>query len=227
MLLPAFSLFIGGIGTFVLCVARGPGEAAFGLVLVIPAAFFLLIAVLLMLPDSAYLELTAEGFRVKNLFRATLYRWSDVAGAFAAIDSGPRGMVCFNFRADFPLSPKARRLAHKLAGYDGALPSTYGMSARDLAALMNEWNAGHASTVAQASPGTSAPTAVPAAITWLVRQNKNARMVMLCNGITLSAAGIILLLMGIVEPPALLPGFLLLAAGLLMIFLRRKWGHPG
>jgi hypothetical protein len=226
MFLLVFSLFIGGVGTFILCVARSPGETAIGLVLVIPSAFFLLLAVFLALPNSAYLELTAEGFRVKNLFRATLYRWGDVTGAFAAIDSGLRGLVCFNFRPDFPLPPRARKLAHKLAGYDGALPNTYGMSARDLAALLNEWKARHASTPAQAEASAPVPAAAPAAITWLVRQNKNARMVMLCNGIILSAAGIILLLMGIVEPPALLLGFLSLAAGVAMLLLRKKWGNP-
>jgi hypothetical protein len=50
-------------------------------------------------------------------------------------------MVVFNFSVTFDKAKTARLVASVIAGYEGALPDTYGMRADQLADLLNEWKA--------------------------------------------------------------------------------------
>jgi hypothetical protein len=106
-----------------------------------PALFFGLCAVVfgvILLPNSAYLRVSQDGFTVCSLFRAQSYRWSDV-GPFTVGRIGPNRMVVFNFSDQYRAAPRARKLASALTGYEGALPDSYGMSLEDLASLLNEY----------------------------------------------------------------------------------------
>lgn len=97
-----------------------------------------LVAIALLLPSSAYLRLTRDGFEVRSLFRASLTRWADV-GEFRAGRIGVNAMVVFNYAPSYARARTARAMASVLTGVEGALPDTYGYRVADLARLLNDW----------------------------------------------------------------------------------------
>ncbi len=107
----------------------------------LPALFFGLGVVVfgvILLPNSAYLRVSQDGFTVCSLFRAQSYRWSDV-GPFTVDRIGPNRMVVFNFSDQYRAFPPARKVASAITGYEGALPDSFGMSLKELACLLNEY----------------------------------------------------------------------------------------
>ncbi len=108
---------------------------------------------LLLLPGSAYLKLDSAGFTFCSLFRAHFTRWSEV-DSFAVGMVGTRRLVVFNFNEMHRGQDHLRKVAAAISGYEAALPDTYGRTAADLAALMNDWRQRYApSTV----PGSTTP----------------------------------------------------------------------
>jgi hypothetical protein len=110
--------------------------------------FFALCTVIflsLLLPNSAYLRLTPEGFEIRSLFRSFRNQWSDVA-SFRAGRVGLNPMVMITFAPTYARGRTARAVADALTGGEGGLPDTYGHSAKDLAALLNDWRARYAVT---------------------------------------------------------------------------------
>jgi hypothetical protein len=135
LLILAVSLvFTAGGGRMV-----GGGEAKGWLVISV-FALSSLAALGLLLPSSAYLRLTRDGFEMRSLFRSSRARWSDV-GEFRAGRIGLNKMVLFNYAPSYTRSAKARALATALTGTEAALPDTYGYSAEDLAALLHDGRA--------------------------------------------------------------------------------------
>jgi len=114
--------------------AVGWGVAApFGLGVVI--ALFALV-----MPERNSLRLTPEGFTIGSLFRRTFIDWADVA-EFGVTSTGLHRMVGFNYAPGYRGHAAGRSLAKGLAGFEGALPSTYGMKPLKLAALMSAYRA--------------------------------------------------------------------------------------
>jgi hypothetical protein len=102
---------------------------------------------LLLLPGSAYLKLDPAGFTVCSLFRAHSTRWYEV-DSFEVGSIGRHKLVVFNFSNLHRGQEFARKLSSAIGGYEGAPPETYGLSAQELAAMMNDWRQrGGASTV--------------------------------------------------------------------------------
>lgn len=102
-------------------------------------AFFglgLPISIIQLLPGAADLTLDAEGFIMRNLFRRSSCRWSDVS-AFATVQIGGQDSVAFN-RHSAPEST-AEAMSDHLVGRNSALPETYGLAAEDLTQLMALW----------------------------------------------------------------------------------------
>jgi hypothetical protein len=94
-----------------------------------------------LLPGSAYLKLDPAGFTVCSLFRAHSYRWYEV-DSFEVGKFRRRKLVVFNFSNLHRGQEFVRKLSSAIGGYEGALvPETYGLSAEELAATMNEWRA--------------------------------------------------------------------------------------
>lgn len=125
-------------GVFVL--PQSPG-AAWGAIV-----FFGLgipIALVNLLPGSSYLELDARGFTMCSLFRKSFHRWEDVAEFFPLPMGRARPMVALRYAPSYQGQAAGRSLAKALAGAEGALADTYGMSAADLAALLNKVRAEH------------------------------------------------------------------------------------
>jgi hypothetical protein len=97
----------------------------------------------LLLPKGAYLKLDSGGFTACWLFRTHRYRWSDV-DRFEVRRIGWREFVGFNLSKEPRSRQSAPRLSWRVVGFDGGVPA-YGMSAQELAALMNEWRQRYAS----------------------------------------------------------------------------------
>ena len=96
------------------------------------------------LPNSSYLELRPDGFRVCSLFRSHNFLWSEVE-SFEVGEIGVQPMIVFNFSSSYQQSPRLRKVASNLAGSEGALPDSYGLPLSELAQLLNEYrNAYHA-----------------------------------------------------------------------------------
>jgi hypothetical protein len=108
-------------------------------------AFFALgipVALIQLVPGSAYLCLDQRGFTVRSLFRTSFVPWSAVDRFFVVTlrTAGTikvREMVGWNFRASYDRARLARRVATIVSKCEGALPDTYGQKAEELAALMN------------------------------------------------------------------------------------------
>ena len=93
---------------------------------------------LLLFPGVSCLRLTAEGFHIGSPFRTSFTRWQDVAYSGVASISF-NSVVVFNYSPSYTGLRLGRQLAFDLVGWEGALNDTYGMSAQELADLMNEW----------------------------------------------------------------------------------------
>jgi len=103
------------------------------------------VAVVNLLPGGSYLELEQRGFTTCSLFRKSFLRWHDIAEFYPFSVGGPREMVAVRFAPGYRELAAARSLMTRLAGAEGALPDTYGMSAADLAALLNKVRSEHTS----------------------------------------------------------------------------------
>tara|TARA_Y100000294_G_scaffold140028_1_gene133668 strand:+ start:45 stop:509 length:465 start_codon:yes stop_codon:yes gene_type:complete len=121
------------IGTFMIL-----DEETMGWFVSIFSGLGVVVFIIQLLPNASYLMLTSEGFEVKSLFRGNFTKWEDVTG-FAAGRISSNKTVVFNYRKTHQKYKVGKQIARGLAGVEGALPDTYGMKAKDLAALMNEW----------------------------------------------------------------------------------------
>ena len=92
----------------------------------------------LLLPNSSYLRLTRDGLETRSLFRSSKLRWADVA-SFRAGRIGLNAMVLIEYAPSYRRARSGRAVATALTGAEGALPDTYGRSAKALAGLLNEW----------------------------------------------------------------------------------------
>ncbi|MCD0453868.1 PH domain-containing protein [Chryseobacterium sp. LC2016-27] len=93
----------------------------------------LIIFIINMIPNSPYLKIDEKGIEMKNLFRITFIPWQAVSG-FKTKFIFVNKLVIFNI--DEKLLENS-----KMKGKTGAFPDTYGMSAKDLANLLNEYKA--------------------------------------------------------------------------------------
>ncbi len=92
------------------------------------------------IPNSTYLKLTHDGFEVRSLFRSHFTPWDQIL-QFKAGYLGPNKGVVYDYSFKHQKQATGKKISKLLAGNEGGLPETYGMSAKDLAALMNEWKA--------------------------------------------------------------------------------------
>jgi hypothetical protein len=89
------------------------------------------------LDRNSCLRLTPRGFAVHDRWAVLAFSWNEIE----SFSVGNRGRsVLFNYADRGDTASGARKLAHFVAGGDGALPDTYGMSAEDLAALLTRWH---------------------------------------------------------------------------------------
>ncbi|MEM6687019.1 MAG: STM3941 family protein [Bacteroidota bacterium] len=98
----------------------------------------LVVAIVGMFPKANYLKLHKSGFELCSLFRKTKYQWEDVH-MFKVKKMYVNTMVMFNFSEQFQQHITMRKVNTKLSGSEGALPDTYGLTAKELASLLNTY----------------------------------------------------------------------------------------
>jgi hypothetical protein len=98
-----------------------------------------------LLPNSSYLTLTEQGFLFASLFRKHFVAWSSVQ-SFLPVKIKFNSMVGWTYSSEFRESRRLRRINTSIAGVEAALPDTYGMSAEQLANLMNRLRDKHTSS---------------------------------------------------------------------------------
>jgi hypothetical protein len=92
------------------------------------------------LPNSSYLRLTPEGFTMCSMFQCRSIEWRHVS-KFGVSHIGTRKMVGWDPAHPISKVGKATKL---LSGYVSALPDTYGLTAENLADLLNRLRDEHA-----------------------------------------------------------------------------------
>ena len=84
------------------------------------------------------LALSPDGFTLKSLGRNFTRRWADIESFVVIRPAAFNEMVGINFRHDGGES-RLRSAVRNAAGYEGALPDTFGMKASKLVALLEDW----------------------------------------------------------------------------------------
>ena len=90
------------------------------------------------LPGAAKLRIAQEGFTATVLYRGHLARWTDVS-EFQIAQMARTGQYVLVYD-DASLAEGSHLLSgSRYAGRNSALPSTYGLSAEELARVLNHW----------------------------------------------------------------------------------------
>jgi hypothetical protein len=131
LLLLGSSLFVAG-GIWLL-----PHKPFIGGVAIIFFGLGLIVCAVGLLPKSSFLTLTEEGFTVASLYRKHFVSWSSVQ-SFTPIRIGRNMIVGWNYSPEFRESTNLRKVNFAISEVEAALPDTYGKSAEELCALMNE-----------------------------------------------------------------------------------------
>lgn len=84
-----------------------------------------------LIPNTSYLKIDERGLEMKNLFRTTFIPWQVISG-FTTKQIFINKLVMFDIDEEF------LKLS-KIKSKQGAFPDTYGMSAKKLAALLNDY----------------------------------------------------------------------------------------
>jgi hypothetical protein len=112
----------------------------FASVLIVFFGVGVVVAFVVLLPGSTYLRLTPEGYEMRAAFRTWKQPWQHIERfqAYRNPTSWNR-LVGIIYDPSYKGHVRARRLNRSLAGVDDALRDTFGLSADELANLMNEW----------------------------------------------------------------------------------------
>ena len=95
-----------------------------------------------LLPGSNYLEIRPDGMEIRSNYKTWFVPWIDVKEFFPAYVK-QRSSVCWNYASSPPEQRLARRITANIAGFEAALPDTYGMSTQALCNLLNDWRTTH------------------------------------------------------------------------------------
>lgn len=142
------SLVVTALGVWIYSGGESPLLRCMGGIIALGAFVGLPVAVLHLLPNSSYLQISGDGLTVRSFWRTTHYRWVDISEfgvtAFQIEYSGIRQKhkrVGFNFSRYSPSLKRAtspERLRGRIGGYEAALPDTYGRDATELAGYLNQ-----------------------------------------------------------------------------------------
>lgn len=131
-------VFAISTGFVAIAVWLGPGDP---LLFYGAGGFFLLCALIaapLMLGVGSSLTLDREGFTCRTLFRSFRRKWTECS-AFYPVSVGIRKNVGFSTQQDEAAHPNLAAANRAMIGASGMLPDNYGLSADDLADLMNRY----------------------------------------------------------------------------------------
>jgi len=112
------------------------GSPVMGLLGVILFGSGTLFGIAVILPGSCSLRLDREGFICTRLYRARRYRWSDVNDLAVWTGRGVRAVV---FEVAKPRLTVLEKINEAVAGCNGFLPDTYGLTPERLVQLLIGW----------------------------------------------------------------------------------------
>ncbi len=133
-------VFLISAGFVAIAVWAGPGDP---LLFYGAGGFFLLCAAVaapLMFGVGSSLTLDREGFACRTLFRTFRREWRECS-AFYPVSTGIRKYVGFSTPQDEAAHPKLAAANRAMIGASGMLPDNFGLSADELADLMNMYRA--------------------------------------------------------------------------------------
>lgn len=113
------------------------------------------IAIVQMLPGAAFLELHADHFTFRAVFKQHSVRWRDIAGLRVVKVQG-RAIVGWDFAPSYAGRGKSHTVSKAMAGIDAGLPDTYGMKPTALAELMDHIRLHHLHSEAHSRQPTPA-----------------------------------------------------------------------
>jgi len=82
--------------------------------------------------------LTDDGFEVKNLFRSSYTKWTDIKDIRKGKIKGNQ-MIFFDFTENHQKWNTGKKMAKSLSGKEGAIQSSYNISTDELVGLMREY----------------------------------------------------------------------------------------
>lgn len=139
---------------FSLNVGFAHGRILLGFLSLVAACVFSL----MMLPGATSLTIGPEGFVSRCLYRSFSYKWAEIEH-FGVVTRRYMGLIPISRKVGFRFSEHyakyraLRKITRIVRGYDGLLADNYGMSAKELAALLEVCRA-------RAASRQSAPVAV-------------------------------------------------------------------
>jgi hypothetical protein len=98
----------------------------------------LIVFLIQIIPGSTELTLTKEGFEMTSLFRKGTIRWTEIESFNIGYIGGNKTIV-FDFNERYKKHKTGKIISKGLSGSHGALPTTYGLKAKELLKILNEW----------------------------------------------------------------------------------------
>tara|TARA_B100001063_G_C16360260_1_gene355682 strand:- start:23 stop:514 length:492 start_codon:yes stop_codon:yes gene_type:complete len=89
-------------------------------------------------PNSTYLKLTDEGFKIKGLFRSSFTKWTDIKNFRQGQIKGNK-MIFFDYTEEHKKWKSGKKIAKFLSGKEGAVQSSYNIKPEQLLSLMKEY----------------------------------------------------------------------------------------
>jgi hypothetical protein len=96
-----------------------------------------------LLPGSSYLKVSPDGITYSTLYKCRHYAWEDI-DKFGVMAVGMNRTVGMSFSSRYSGLERTRKAVATVSGYEGSLPDTYGMKAKELADMLNALKAKHA-----------------------------------------------------------------------------------
>lgn len=107
------------------------GSTLIGIFSIVFFGLCLVVSIINFIPKASRIVLKEEGLEMTSLFKTRILPW-------AAVNNFEPGWLVINRTVYFELNDEAMQVA-KTKIKRGALPDTYGMSAKKLASLLNEY----------------------------------------------------------------------------------------
>jgi hypothetical protein len=136
----------------------------FGLYVALAFGLLALPLAMVALPGAAKLTIMHEGFVATVFYRGHLTRWTDVS-EFQVAQMARGGQFILVYDDASLVAGSHLMSGSRYAGRNSALPSTYGMSADELARILNHWRARALDADGKFKPAEAPPPHPPASTT--------------------------------------------------------------
>ena len=102
----------------------------------------IIFSIQLVFPKTSYLKITEKGIEIRNIFKPSFMSWEiiqDFEVGSIPIRFRKKKMIMINFDKTYNKQNFGRELARSMAGFEGALPESYGMKHEELVNLLNSY----------------------------------------------------------------------------------------